>query len=144
DPARASVRTILGLVDIDRGRVAKMSGRLDIGECLTLSPDRKRAVATREYGVYKNAGGGIGWGGWGTTYAVHLVDLTTLRVVATLDEERPPLGRGERSVVNAVWSPDSRRVATVGSDHTARVWDGRTGALLSTLAGHTDWILSVC
>src|SRR5262249_40892725 len=65
-PARTSVGTILGLVDVGKGKVTRMSGRLGIRESLTFSPDRKRAITTLEYGVWRVAGGDIGTGGWGT------------------------------------------------------------------------------
>lgn len=41
------------------------------------------------------------------------------------------------------FSPDGKRIATAGQDHTGRIWDARTGKLLATLSGHTDdvnWI----
>jgi WD40 repeat protein len=44
-----------------------------------------------------------------------------------------------RSSVNAAaWSPDKSLFASVdGEDHTARVWDGRTGKQVARLQGHT-------
>jgi WD40 repeat protein len=144
NPARASVWTIFARLDLDKGMVTRLTGPREIGESLTLSPDGKRAVATREYSFLKNAGGGVGRGGRGTTYTVHLIDLTGLTVIATLDDANPPgPNREMRSVGNVVWSSDGRRVVTVGSDHTARVWDGFTGKSVSTLLGHRDWIVRV-
>jgi WD40 repeat protein len=35
------------------------------------------------------------------------------------------------------WSPDGSRIATASMDHTARIWDAKTGALIGTLSGHT-------
>jgi WD40 repeat protein len=140
---RASEWTVLGLVDVERGRVVKMSNRLEIGEELVLSPDGKRAFTTRQYWVYKGAHGGISWVGRGVTYETHLVDLAELGVVALLDG-RPWESPADRKIHAGTWSPDGRYVATVGSDHTACVWDGQTGQLVSQLLGHTDWILSVC
>jgi len=32
-------------------------------------------------------------------------------------------------------------VVTASADHTARLWDGRTGKLLGVLAGHTDAVV---
>jgi WD40 repeat protein len=39
-------------------------------------------------------------------------------------------------VAAAAFSPDGTRVVTGGDDHTAKVWDTRTGAKLLTLEGH--------
>jgi WD40 repeat protein/serine/threonine protein kinase len=41
------------------------------------------------------------------------------------------------------FSPDGRRIATAGQDHTGRIWDAATGKLVANLIGHTDdvnWI----
>jgi eukaryotic-like serine/threonine-protein kinase len=38
----------------------------------------------------------------------------------------------------ASYSPDGARVVTASRDHTARIWDARTGAQLAVLSGHTD------
>src|SRR5512133_3885038 len=44
------------------------------------------------------------------------------------------------SVVSARFSADGSRILTASFDHTARVWDARTGGLLLTLRGHTGWV----
>jgi WD40 repeat protein/DNA-binding SARP family transcriptional activator/class 3 adenylate cyclase len=41
------------------------------------------------------------------------------------------------------WSPDGRYIATTGADGTPRVWDASTGALLSTLVGHSGFAVSI-
>ena len=40
-------------------------------------------------------------------------------------------------VLNAMYSPDGRRIVTGGYDNTAKVWDAETGANLVTLRGHS-------
>jgi WD40 repeat protein len=40
------------------------------------------------------------------------------------------------------YSPDGRRIVTAGEDGKARVWDARSGRLLTTLIGHTGWVFA--
>ncbi len=47
------------------------------------------------------------------------------------------------SVLGVAFSPDGTRLATAGSDGTARIWDVMTGEVLHILAGHTDWVRAV-
>lgn len=41
------------------------------------------------------------------------------------------------SVEDVAFSPDGERIASVGLDNVARIWEVRTGRLLNTLEGHT-------
>jgi WD40 repeat protein len=143
NPARASVGTAFARVDVERGKVVKLSERLDVSEDLTLSPDRKRAAAARQYGVYRGDDGGIGRGGRGTTYTVGLVDMDALTLVAQLEAGEGGKAREPNALWSVTWSPDSRWLAAAAADHTVRVWDGRDGRPVATLKGHTDWVLDL-
>ncbi|MGW6931905.1 nSTAND1 domain-containing NTPase [Lentzea sp. NPDC054927] len=45
---------------------------------------------------------------------------------------------GHRDEINTIaWSPDGRSLLTSSNDHTARVWDSRTGGQRTALIGHT-------
>jgi WD40 repeat protein len=43
----------------------------------------------------------------------------------------------------AEFSPDGHQIATASFDHTARLWDSQTGALLGSLRGHSKGIYSL-
>ncbi|HJZ57171.1 MAG TPA: hypothetical protein VKE74_19535, partial [Gemmataceae bacterium] len=47
-----------------------------------------------------------------------------------------------KQVWSAAFSPDGTRIVTASHDHTARVWDAKTGAELLALTGHTERVLS--
>jgi WD40 repeat protein len=50
----------------------------------------------------------------------------------------------DRHAVNSVaWSPSGRFLASGSRDHNVCVLSADTGALLRTLRGHTDWVVSV-
>jgi WD40 repeat protein len=139
--ARASGRTILGHLDLRTGKVLKWSEPIAAGESLRRSPDGKRALAGRRYGVWRQDNGLVAWGGRGTTTRVDLIDLVNLKVIATLGEGKS--GDRDWSIVHRCWSKDSRWIATVGSDHTVSIWKGDRGKPVSTIKGHEDVILEV-
>jgi WD40 repeat protein len=141
NPARASVATFLGHLDLRTGKVLKWSGPMFGGESVHISPDGKRALGGREYGLWREDDGEIAWGGRGTTYSVALIDMVDLKVIDTLDQSKP--GTKERTIVHRAWSRDSRWIATVGSDHTIGIWEGDKGKPVSTLIGHKEWVLDV-
>jgi WD40 repeat protein len=143
NPSRASVGTVFVRVDAERGKVVTMSGRLDVGELLCYSPNRKRAAATRRYYVWRDGSGGISRGGCGTTYTIGLVNTDTFTIVTELKTGRTE--RGEPKALSLVtWSPDNRWLAAAAADHTVPVWDGRDGRPIATLKGHADWVLGLC
>jgi WD40 repeat protein/TPR repeat protein len=41
---------------------------------------------------------------------------------------------------SAAYSPDGQRIVTTMEDRTARIWDVRTGSVLTVLAGHTEYV----
>jgi tRNA A-37 threonylcarbamoyl transferase component Bud32 len=47
------------------------------------------------------------------------------------------------AVYSAAWSPDGARLASVGADRTARVWDAASGGSLITCQGHTQRVYGV-
>lgn len=67
---------------------------------------------------------------------VRIWDTSTWQVVHTLKKHTG-------SVNSVAFSPDSRRLASAGSDRTVRIWDTETGVELSTLRGHTQFVVGV-
>jgi WD40 repeat protein len=47
------------------------------------------------------------------------------------------------ALTSVAYSPDGRRLAAAGADHTIRVWDTATGQEVLTLSGHTDTVWCV-
>ncbi|KAF1948098.1 WD40 repeat-like protein, partial [Byssothecium circinans] len=44
---------------------------------------------------------------------------------------------------SVAFSHDSARLASASSDSTVKIWDPSSGACLSTLEGHSGWVVSV-
>jgi WD40 repeat protein len=68
--------------------------------------------------------------------SARLWDVAAGRLAHTLSGHRA-------GIVDAVFSPDGRLVATASADRTAKLWDARSGGLLGTLEGHGDALTSV-
>jgi|GEM_PF-2433481 len=43
---------------------------------------------------------------------------------------------------SAIFSPNGTQIVTASEDHTAKLWDVRSGSLLHTLTGHSDEVIS--
>lgn len=74
-------------------------------------------------------------------------DLTTRfmlgRAVDALADQELVIRAHEGNVMAVEFSPDGRFLGTGGTDHKARIWDAQTGALVHTLADHTDKVWSL-
>jgi WD40 repeat protein len=51
--------------------------------------------------------------------------------------------RGESQFFGVAFSPDGKRVAASSYDHTAKIWDAKSGSPLITLTGHTGAVMNV-
>ena len=75
---------------------------------------------------------GLAWG------VVHLWDLASGRLAATLDPGRLPQGP-DNSVSAVAYSPDGRTLASGSADHRIRLWDPASGRLAGSLDGAGVW-----
>jgi WD40 repeat protein/uncharacterized caspase-like protein len=66
-----------------------------------------------------------------------LCTITLFFVAAQSPQLVIPVGHTDQ-VTDAIFSKDSRYIATASQDNTAKVWDARTGKLLQTLYGHRN------
>jgi len=67
---------------------------------------------------------------WANNDKVQLLDIGTGNEIRTLDSL-------------PVWSPDGKAAASVGSNHTVKLWDAASGKELLSLRGHTDTVNDV-
>ena len=47
------------------------------------------------------------------------------------------------AVMGLAFSPDEKRLVSISSDQTARLWDGETGQLIAVLRGHTGRLTGI-
>ncbi len=91
------------------------------------SPDGKRLASTGENAQVLDSGNGQTllsyWGHGRTFFLGGYINFTAAHSVA--------------------WSPDGKRLASVGNDRTVQVWDADSGATLRTYSGHTGAVESV-
>lgn len=61
-----------------------------------------------------------------------------------LQSEGEDSGAHDDGVWDAAFSPDGKRLATVGADNTLRIWDVETGKMLiDPIIAHDNWVLCV-
>lgn len=77
---------------------------------------------------------------------VHVWEAATGRRIYTYPGHVNYVGNtSSNDGVNSVaWSPDGRRILSVGFDHTAQVWDALTGQHAIVYRGHTGKVNSGC
>lgn len=71
---------------------------------------------------------------WGVTHA-KIWDPTTGTELARM--------LGGSGVLKMAWSPDGKRLATGSTDFLVAAWDAETGQKLSTMRGHSDFVVGV-
>jgi len=105
------------VLDTSEGRPIRTFTRLQYADDTTFSPDGRMLAASS------------------FAFGTIAFDLTSGRIAFRL-----------HGGINAsAWSPDGLRIATAGTDGTARLWDGKTGEPLFNLFGHrapspsVDW-----
>ena len=94
------------------GRIARVA----------FSPDGKRLAAG------SSAGGGPGMTGADGPGVLQIWDATLGESLRTI--------RGHDGLIRMAFSPDGRRLATVGDDKELKVWDAETGREVGTFRGH--------
>ncbi|MCG8417736.1 MAG: protein kinase [Proteobacteria bacterium] len=70
-------------------------------------------------------------------------DFLLARVVHALNDQLLVLPAHRGIVWSARFSPDGTRVATAGDDNLAKLWNSRSGKLVSILRGHTRRVYAV-
>lgn len=78
-----------------------------------------------------------------TNQAARVWNAETGELIATIQDSAPPVTGRASSVEDVDFSPDGSLLATASIDGTVRVWDASTGALVTVLSGHTNWVRRV-
>lgn len=103
--------------------VASISTELEHVHDLSFSPDGETLLA---------AGGSPSEDG--AVEVVHWADRSLVRRVA-----------GHADVIyHVAWSPDGKRWSTSSGDHTCRIFDATSGALITIFDGHSRAVLGIC
>jgi WD40 repeat protein/serine/threonine protein kinase len=66
--------------------------------------------------------------------------ISVFQDIRAADAQLAVLAGHHDVVVSAGYSPDGTQVVTGSYDHTARIWDSRTGEQLIVLSGHTNYV----
>jgi serine/threonine protein kinase len=103
--------------------------------------DARRQHYTRRMFVI----GGIGAAGiLGSGLLVYLLRPTQTIQPSPQPKSIPYAYKGHTSpVISVAWSPDSKRIASLGRDKTVQVWDASNGTHLFSYTGNTDDVTSV-
>jgi WD40 repeat protein len=122
---------VVRLWDVGTGTAAAaLEGHTGPVRDLAYSPDGDRLASTGDDGT------------------VRLWDVPQRRLAATLRVHRPGLtGRADQvsfmTYGGVAFGPGGRRLATAGSDGTARIWDAETGDECAVLTGHGNAVVDV-
>lgn len=150
-PDYANTNAALGLAFSPDGKLLALgtwSGKADVLDLESgkLQPGPKPhndwvcSVAFSKDGKYFASAGGSEFkpqrNGGKTSGQVKLWDRAAAKEIG-------PLTGHTSKIFSAVFSPDSRRLATGSADHTVRIWDAATGAELLTLKGHSEAVWCV-
>src|SRR5579883_8077 len=53
------------------------------------------------------------------------------------------LDQHKGGVMGVAWSPDGKYIATASEDHTVKIWNAQSGALVCTYTGHSDAVYAL-